>query len=403
MRVLWLSLSPSMYEDANAGTWVGAQEKIFRQYGADVKLGIFFEFRENIGRDEKNGVVYYPTKITSSKLQKLRLSHDYIAYANAIRDRLRQVVDDFKPDVIHCFGSEWPYGQIVKDIDIPVIIHMQGFWNIYTYMGQKLTTSKIYRVKQKIREILKLKSVVQQRAEVERDTMSSNKYFIGRTDWDYNIVKYYSPNAKYFYCPEAIRNEIYSASEHWHCHNNKQMRLVTISSGTTLKGNELILQTAKIMTDMGVDFHWRVTGDLASLRKIERKLKLRHEDLNIEHIGLICSKQISKELCENDIYVHTAIIDNSPNSLCEAQLMGIPVVTTYVGGIPQLVKNHETGIFFPYNEPHTLAFVLLNLFNDKEKMSALSEKEYTISHDRHNPEKLFARLMEIYNLVKNKS
>ena len=55
---------------------------------------------------------------------------------------------------------------------------------------------------------------------------------------------------------------------------------------------------------------------------------LVHNNLNINLIGKINANQIVDEICDSDFFVQTSIIDNSPNALCEAQLLGIPVITT---------------------------------------------------------------------------
>ena len=177
------------------------------------------------------------------------------------------------------------------------------------------------------------------------------------------------------------------------------MKLVSISAATVLKGNDIILQAAKVMKDLGFKFEWRVAGRKDAFAFSESKLGLHHADLNIHLIGYINAEQIVNELTTADCYVHAAIIDNSPNSLCEAQLIGCPVVTTFVGGIPEMVYGGDAGILFPYNEPHTLAFKLMDLFADPKRMKELSDKEYTLSHKRHDPNQLALKTMEIYKSV----
>ena len=119
-------------------------------------------------------------------------------------------------------------------------------------------------------------------------------------------------------------------------------------------------------------------------------------NLGIKLIGRIEASAVAKELAEADVYVHTAIIDNSPNSLCEAQYIGCPVLSTFVGGIPQLVEDGKTGLFYPYNEPYTLAFKLMNIFQNVKLLSYLSKNEILVSHNRHNDESIFLQLFNIY-------
>lgn len=401
MRVLWLSVTPSLYDEKTYGGWVASLERIVKQYGKNIDLGIAFEHTDRCFKVERDGVTYYPMNKVDSRLKKLRLMLNYANDWNFVRPLVKNVIDDFKPDIIHCFSSEWPFGLIANEVSVPVVIHMQGFINIYT-----LSSSMCCRTSDQFKyhhynplSILHYwyRSLKKESSkEREREVMRRNRYFMGRTEWDKNIVKYYSPESKYYHCEEAIRQEIFSSDVKWNFIPRKKMRIVTISSASSLKGNDLILRTAKLLKDFGFDFEWRVAGSKDSFKFFESIIGLKHSDLNINLIGFINANEVARELSEADVYVHTAIIDNSPNSLCEAQLIGCPVVATNVGGIPQLVENGRTGILFPFNEPHTLAFTLMNIHGDKNLLERLSQNELTVSHSRHDERNIMQTLNSIY-------
>lgn len=406
MRVLWLSVTPSLYEEKISGGWVASLERIIRQYGKGIELGIAFEHTDKYFKVVRDGVTYYPINKIDTRLKKFRLMLNYDNDWNFLKPLIKNIIDDFKPDIIHCFGSEWPFGLIARDVNVPMVIHMQGFANIYA-----LSASMCCRLSDQYKYhhynpfsmfhywYRSLKTDASNKR--EQEVMRCNKYFMGRTEWDKNIVKYYSPGAKYYHCEEAIRPEILHSQKTWKFKFRKKMRLITISSASSLKGNDLILRTAKLLKEFGFDFEWRVAGSKDSFKFFESLLSLRHEDLNIKLLGYINPVQIVDELSDADAYVHTAIIDNSPNSLCEAQLIGCPVVSTNVGGIPQLIENGGTGILYPFNEPHTLAFTLMNIFGDKDLLEKLSANELKVSHARHDELKVVERLSFIYQEIIN--
>lgn len=406
MKVLWLSPVPSLYNEQLAGGWVASLETIFRKYLPDTELGICFESTDDVFKIKREEVTYYPIHAVRTVKDKKAAKYNYNKYWDLLHPYILKVIKDFEPDIIHCFGSEWPYGQVAKEIDIPVIIHMQGYINIYN-MSAKMACSnydlarfKHFNPKNLIGRKLQDR-VEKQRATLEFDTMRHNHFFMGRTEWDKDIVKYYSPNSKYYYCPEAIRPAIYEASKRWEYQKHDNMKIVSISAATVLKGNDIILLAAKVMKDLGFKFEWRVAGHKDAFAFSESKLGLHHENLNIDLIGYIDATQIVNELTSADCYVHAAIIDNSPNSLCEAQLIGCPVITTYAGGIPEMVFGGEAGILYPYNEPHTLAFKLMDLFHNPSRMQDLSSKEVELSHKRHDPEQLAKTTISIYKEVIN--
>ena len=120
------------------------------------------------------------------------------------------------PDVIQCFGSEWPYGLIAECTNIPVVIHMQGFSNIYSESCELVYSDWEYircnNFNPKVAfTTLTNKKKNEDGLSKERHLMKINRFFMGRTHWDEEIVRNYSPKSKYYYCPEALRPEIYDA------------------------------------------------------------------------------------------------------------------------------------------------------------------------------------------------
>lgn len=405
MRVLWFAATPSLYDEKMIGGWIASLERIMRQYLPDVPLGIAFEHTDSCFKKECENVTYYPMNSQMTFKDKFLAKFDLSYSWQILRSKVLNVVADFKPDIIHCFGSEWPFASIASEVEVPVIIHMQGFLNVYNMSGRiafsEMDALKYQRfsLRQKYRNA-RIKEKQCYDDAFERKIMQDNHYFMGRTQWDKNIVRYYSKDACYYNCPEAIRKEIYDSSYLWKYQQQEKMQLITVSQANVLKGNEIILRTADLLKNhFHFDFVWKVAGNKESFRQFEDKTGIYAEDVNIELLGFIDANTIARELSQAQVYIHPAIIDNSPNSLCEAQLIGCPVIATNVGGIPQLVEDAVTGILYPYNEPHTLAFHIMDLHNAQSKLEYLSENARRVARDRHNPKKVVDTVANIYQQV----
>lgn len=405
MRILWFSCVPvTLDSNEVGGGWVASLRRAVLNNIPDVELGIAFEHSNPTFRIDKGGVAYYPLSTSRNLREKLQVLFDYDAIWKILRPQCLEVIENFKPDIIQCFGSEWPYGLIAAETNIPVVVHMQGFVHVYSMSGRmvyRLADSFRYHHYNPIKMLhyfyrdKKTKKILMR----ERSIMESCKYFLGRTEWDANIVKYFNPNAEYFHCEEAIRSEIINSTCKWSFHKHDKMKIISISSASALKGNELILRTAKLLKEMNFNFEWRIAGGKDSFNFAEKTFGLNHELYNITLIGKIEASQVAEELCQADVFVQSSIIDNSPNSLCEAQLIGTPVVSTFVGGIPQLVENGATGLFYPYNEPYTLAFLLMNLFANPELMKSLSKNEIEVSSRRHDDSAIANQLKSAYTRI----
>ena len=101
-------------------------------------------------------------------------------------------------------------------------------------------------------------------------------------------------------------------------------------------------------------------------------------------------------MCQSTMYVHTAYIENSPNSICEAQMIGIPIISTMVGGIATLVRNGVEGDLLPANDPWQLANAIVELAKDQSRMKSYSEHSRQHALERHNPDHILEQLLECY-------
>jgi glycosyltransferase involved in cell wall biosynthesis len=71
---------------------------------------------------------------------------------------------------------------------------------------------------------------------------------------------------------------------------------------------------------------------------------------NINFLGILSEEDIIREFQNCNIFICPSSIENSPNSLGEAQLIGIPTISAYVGGIPDMVIHNYSGLLYRYEE-----------------------------------------------------
>ena len=154
MRVLWFSCTPSCYDIISKGGWIESLERIVKLYLPDVQLGIAFEHVDRKFKVEHSGVTYYPINCEYGMVKKIRnkiFSSSRLKYEK-LKPAYLKVIQDFKPDIIQCFGSElWHYSLLQKDVDIPFVVHIMGFWNIHNMMSDVFSPTR-----QMMTEILKI-------------------------------------------------------------------------------------------------------------------------------------------------------------------------------------------------------------------------------------------------------
>ena len=126
-----------MLHDNNSyhgGGWVASLQQLVA-YDKSVSLAIAFLSDRAMDKLEQDGVVYYPiNKERPTAIQKLRYyygGYKRIDHSLCV-ERVKDVIGDFKPDVIHCFGMETPLVSILGQTDIPVVVHLQGVLSAYS-------------------------------------------------------------------------------------------------------------------------------------------------------------------------------------------------------------------------------------------------------------------------------
>ena len=80
---------------------------------------------------------------------------------------------------------------------------------------------------------------------------------------------------------------------------------------------------------------------------------------------------------EHDIFINTTHFDNTPISVMEAMALGLPVVSTNVGGIPYLLTDKENALLVSDNDDKAMTVAILDLLNDKVKANQLAKNART--------------------------
>jgi glycosyltransferase involved in cell wall biosynthesis len=350
---------------------------------------------------EQDGVIYYPIGAGGkrSKLNKVLSSNT----DDIIMEQAMECIDHFKPDVINVFGTERCFSLVAQKTNVPVVIHIQGmlipYLNAYlppsvSLCNEIFKNNNLRGIFQRYRQYHDL---YKKGAVREKVILENSRYFIGRTTWDKNIVNLYNPNATYFYGGEILRSEFYSADGRKNL--PEKLVIVTTISDVPYKGFDMVVKCAHIIKEqICKDFEWNVFGNIDE-NKIEKKYRGLLKKNNVILRGVANAETLIEYLSNCTCFVHPSYIDNSPNSVCEAQILGCPVVAQYVGGVPSLINHEETGILVPANDPYQMAIYIKKLFEDRLYNIRIGEESRIQALKRHNKGVITDNLIHIYHLV----
>jgi glycosyltransferase involved in cell wall biosynthesis len=162
---------------------------------------------------------------------------------------------------------------------------------------------------------------------------------------------------------------------------------------TEIKGLDILLSAVtNTLRDFNVtkQIHINVIGDG------EQK-----PEPNVDYLGIVSNSKLASEMLKYDLCVVPSLVDNSPGTLIQSILVGLPVLASNVGGIPEIMGRCglENRLFDPNSKSLSLAIKNFMETPREEIISAAlrARKELIIAYD---PESIVSRYSSAYkNLI----
>ena len=108
---------------------------------------------------------------------------------------------------------------------------------------------------------------------------------------------------------------------------------------------------------------------------------------------------MAQEYKRAHIFVMPSFLENSPNSLGEAMLVGTPSVVTPVGGILSIIQSEVSSIVFPADDHIVMAYQIDRLFSDDDLAIGISINAKIVASKRHNITNTVSQYKDIYESV----
>lgn len=375
--------------------------------GEKIELGISFVMNGQPEKVEQDGVVYYPVPLAGkTKKDKILdamhpndVHRDEVLWSHYI-SHFRRVIDDFRPDVIEIFGSELYMGLASFATDRPCVLHIQGLLSLSVNIFLPPGVSRMkYIFKDGLMNAWgnwQFLNYWNRSVYREKTILRNVNHFIGRTDWDRQAISILNPQAQYHYGGEILRSEFYDKQER---KIPQKLTIVSIISLPLYKGYDLLLKIAKILKhEVEIDFEWKVYGNVDP-KLAESLTNIKHEQVNVKLCGVASATQLKDAILEATVYVHPSYTENSPNSICEAQILGVPVIATNVGGTSTIVENGKSGLLFPATDPYVGAANIFQLYKDMQANITIGDNARNIALLRHDKQMIVNQLIQTYKEV----
>ena len=113
------------------------------------------------------------------------------------------------------------------------------------------------------------------------------------------------------------------------------------------------------------------------------------------------AEQMLAQYLESNVFVSPSSIENSPNSVGEAMLLGMPVISSDVGGVRDMLEDNREGWLYDNSDVDRLAQLVCHGFAKENESEVLSAAAAAAVHAgrTHDPDANYSRLMEIYHEI----
>ncbi|WP_366922140.1 glycosyltransferase [Metallumcola ferriviriculae] len=396
------------------GGWlINASKDLANKEG--IELSIAFPSNKDSKFKELKGekINYYPfipVKETDNKV---------IEYNESFETLLNKL----KPDIVHIYGTEIPHTlsmvNTCNELNTKTVISIQGLVSIIEkHMYSNLPVHAVYG--KTFRNILRkdnvsgLKRLFKNRGKNEIEALKKTNHIIGRTTWDKACINQINPEAKYHFCNETLREQFYK--HQWNL-NDCEKHSIFLSQGQyPIKGLHYMLEAMPLILKKYPNAKVYISGkDITKsdtikdqllmtyygkyIKKMIKKLAL---EKNTIFTGPLDEISMCHRYLKSHVFVCPSSIENSPNSLGEAMILGVPSVASLVGGIPDMLVDKEEGFLYQHDAPYMLAYYVCEIFENEDLAIKLSNNSRARALRTHDREYNNRKLLEIYEEIVSK-
>lgn len=422
MKVLWMcnviipQIAISLNKEViNEGGWlVGLTNSLLEIEDIDLTICFPVFHEEKVIKGNIDNLYFYGIPMKGN---------EFLRYKKVKEEVFNNILNEVKPDIVHIFGTEYPHTlelvNACEEVGIinKVVISIQGLCSICAQHYTAGLPNYMYKKKSFI-DFISRNSIYKQREDFierglyEREAIKKVKHIIGRTTWDKACVTQINPNINYHFCNETLRDEFYKHK--WSLDNCEKHSIFVSQGSYPIKGLHNVIEALNIVKSLYKDVKLYVGGNkiiredtfkerlkessyAAYLRKLIEKYDLKD---NILFTGNLSENDMCNRFLKSHVFVLASSIENSPNSLGEAMLLGVPCISSYVGGVPDMITHKKEGFLYQEDAPYMLAKYICELFSNDELAMSFIESEQKKAKKIYDKKQNSKCLLNIYKSIK---
>lgn len=422
MKVLWVCniMIPTIARQlgvsySNREGWLsGLLDRVVQEQSNRIELGIAFPTGEEMG-DLKRTMQL--NENVSCRCYGFRENIDAPeVYDPGLEKKFEEIMADFNPDILHVFGTEFPHAlACIRAFGHPerTLVGIQGLCSAIAeeYMADlPVKVQRQVTLRDRIREdsLKQQQKKFKKRGENEKAALLLTGHIAGRTDFDREQTAKINPSAQYHYLNETLRGIFYH--DRWKRTACEPYSIFLSQGDYPLKGFHYLLRALPKVLEQFPDTHVYVAGSniievstfqdrlkLSAYGKYIRKL-IRENKLgnHITMLGRLTAEEMKEQYLRCHLYVLPSALENSPNSLGEAMMLGMPCVAADVGGVHNLLTDGGDGMLYPAGDVDAMADRIIEIFTKEAIVERFSDNARKHARVNHDADQNYYRLIHIY-------
>jgi len=150
------------------------------------------------------------------------------------------------------------------------------------------------------------------------------------------------------------------------------------------KGQHILLEACAILKNQGTPFRLTFTGDGPDRASLEKHARSHGIETQVTFTGALGQDKVREQYDQADIFVLASFAEGVPVVLMEAMAKEIPVVSTRITGIPELIDHQHDGLLAVPGDPEDLARQLTALITDPDLRSRYGKAGRNKVIERYN-------------------
>lgn len=200
-----------------------------------------------------------------------------------------------------------------------------------------------------------------------------------------SFARLYGEDSKHFetyYSTITLKDNVYTKPRDYTGKNEFTLALSDVAMNSERKGERVFLQVIYNLRRKGYNLHGVIIGDGSKRKAFEQLSRELGIDSYVEFTGMLGSAyEVMDKLKETDIFVFPTVAEGLPRGVLEAMAVGMPVVTSPVGGIPEIIRAEQ--LAKPYDVDRYTEIVE-EMINNLDLMNKISYENFNKSLEFRN-------------------